>query len=74
MRENFRLVGFLAGMNWSNSTNCRSQSQNANNYRWNTNTNNTCRGHTDTGFEQLLAEPIGPVSMVGAKYEKGERK
>lgn len=28
-----------AGSNWNNGTNCGSQCRNANNYRWNTNTN-----------------------------------
>jgi hypothetical protein len=38
----------LAGMNWNNGTNCGSQSQNANNYRWNTNSNISA---------QFLADP-----------------
>jgi len=29
----------LAGSNWNNSSNARSQSQNANNYQWNANAN-----------------------------------
>ena len=38
-----------AGGNWSNGTNCRSQCQNANNYRWNTNSNISCQFCADTG-------------------------
>jgi len=39
----------LAGMNWNNGTNCSSQGQNANNYRWNTNTNIGGRALSDLG-------------------------
>jgi hypothetical protein len=40
----------IAGGYWNNGTNCRSQSRNANNYRWNTNTNIGARFASDTGF------------------------
>jgi len=33
----------IAGGNWNNGTNCGSRSRNANNYRWNTNTNISAR-------------------------------
>ncbi len=42
-------VLLLAGSNWDNGTNCRSQSRNVNNYRWNTNTNISRRAGVDTG-------------------------
>ena len=42
-------VLLLAGSNWDNGTNCRSRSRNANNYRWNTNTNIGRRAGVDTG-------------------------
>ena len=55
-----------AGSNWNNGTNCRSQSRNANNYRWNTNTNIGSQFLTDPGnikinSRKLLAELINPV-------------
>jgi len=40
----------LAGGNWNNGTNCRSQCRNANNYRWNTNTNIGSQFASDTGL------------------------
>jgi retron-type reverse transcriptase len=36
----------LAGGNWNNGTNCRSRARNANNYRWNTNSNIGARSCT----------------------------
>ena len=42
-------VLLLAGSNWDNGTYCRSRSRNANNYRWNTNTNIGRRAGVDTG-------------------------
>ena len=56
----------LAGGNWNNGANCRSQSRNANNYRWNTNTNIRARlltdpGNTKNNSRKLLAELIDPV-------------
>ncbi len=58
----------LAGSNWNNGTNCRSQSRNANNYRWNTNTNISSQFLADPGhikiniyLRKLLAEFINPV-------------
>jgi len=42
--------GLLAGGNWNNGTNAGSRARNANNYRWNTNTNIGTRFAADTGF------------------------
>ena len=53
----------LAGGNWNNGTNCRSQSQNANNYRWNTNTNISARFLADPRITQFLT----PMGMKLAK-------
>jgi retron-type reverse transcriptase len=51
-----RLVSqrLLAGGNWNNGTNCRSQSRNGNNYRWNTNTNIGGRFTSDLGILSKL--------------------
>jgi len=48
----------LAGLNWNNGTNCRSQSQNANNYRWNTNTNISAQFLADPRITQFPT-PMG---------------
>jgi hypothetical protein len=61
MKTYCRLSGhrkLLAGGNWNNGTNCSSQSRNANNYRWNANTNISRRFLADTGkivMARLLA-------------------
>jgi len=39
----------IAGGNWDNGVNCGSRGRNANNYRWNTNSNIGCRFCADTG-------------------------
>ena len=44
----------LAGLNWDNAANCGSQSQNANNYRWNTNTNISAQFLADPGIRSTL--------------------
>ncbi len=51
-----RLVSqrLLAGGNWNNGTNCRSQSRNGNNYRWKTNTNIGGRFTSDLGILSKL--------------------
>lgn len=63
----------LAGGNWDNGANCSSQSRNANNYRWNTNTNIGRRAGVDTGttagVKQLLAEHKGLVERQNTKKE-----
>lgn len=63
----------LAGSNWDNGTNCSSQSRNANNYRWNTNTNIGRRASVDTelakGVKQLLAEHKSLVERQNTKKE-----
>ena len=60
-----------AGGNWNNGTNCRSQSRNANNYRWNTNSNIGLRRQSDTGFRvnswldpSTLSASIGPAKHI----------
>lgn len=47
----FGMMGhmLLAGGNWNNGTNCGSRYRNANNYRWNTNSNIGARRRSDTG-------------------------
>jgi len=44
----------IAGGNWNNAANCGSRSRNANNYRWNTNTNIGARFVADTGLRNEL--------------------
>ena len=44
----------LAGMNWNNGTNCGSQRQNANNYRWNANSNISTRFLVNPGAVEFL--------------------
>ena len=58
----FGLIGLsnwllIAGGNWSNAANAGSRSRNANNYRWNTNTNIGCRFGADTGIFRLSKTP-----------------
>jgi len=56
-----RLTGqwLLAGANWNNGTNAGSRARNANNYRWNTNSNYGCRFAADTGLRaKLLAGSV----------------
>ena len=48
----------LAGMNWNNGANCRSQGQNANNYRWNTNSNIGARFLADPRIIMQLLTPM----------------
>jgi hypothetical protein len=45
-----------AGGNWNNAANASSQARNANNYRWNTNTNISGRSLADSGESNQLAE------------------
>lgn len=69
--ESYRLVNLLeslhAGGNWNNGANAGSQCRNANNYRWNTNTNISSQFLADPGdliktsLRKLLAEFINPV-------------
>lgn len=59
------LSKLLAGGNWNNAANCGSRYRNANNYRWNANTNIGARFVSDTGEHFgaiLLAGFHGPVS------------
>ena len=63
----------LAGGNWNNAANAGSRSRNANNYRWNTNTNIGARFASDTGQQKLhLAGSFGLVSgRSGGKTHSG---
>ena len=54
----------LAGMNWTNETNCRSQGQNANNHRWNTNTNISARFLTDPRIIQFLTPMVTELAKL----------
>ena len=57
MKSYYRLLNYwklIAGGNWNNGTNCRSQSRNANNYRWNTNSNIRGRFTADTGNSNII--------------------
>ena len=68
MYNNIRGYGFrgapgsplLASGNWNNETNCGSQCQNANNHRWNTNTNISARFLVDPGAMKFLT-PMGKL-------------
>ncbi len=53
--------------NWTNGTNCRSRSQNANNTRWNTNSNIGSRRHSDTGRSSQI--PLAGFLNLVAKGE-----
>ena len=67
------LYMLIAGSNWNNEANCGSRSRNANNYRWNTNTNIGRQARVDTesltGVEQLLAEYKNLVERQNTKKE-----
>ena len=68
----FLCYTLIAGSNWNNEANSGSQSRNANNYRWNTNTNISSRASVDTecvGVEQLLAEYKNLVERQNTKKE-----
>ena len=72
-RQGYRLEDYvealIAGGNWNNAANAGSRSRNANNYRWNTNTNIGARFASDTGQQKLhLAGSFGLVSRRGAKH------
>jgi RNA-directed DNA polymerase len=56
-----------AGGNWNNSSNCGSQCRNANNYRWNTNTNIGARFASDTRADLILERNswLGLPAMFG---------
>lgn len=59
----------IAGGNWNNGANCGSRSRNANNYRWNTNTNIGCRFCADTGEGCGVKLLAGCISLAQkAKY------
>jgi hypothetical protein len=55
----------LAGGNWNNGTNCGSRSRNANNYRWNTNTNISAQFATRIQGYYELNSLAGSLSMSG---------
>jgi len=64
----------LAGANWSNGANSGSRSRNANNYRWNLNSNIGCRGRSDTGivlFEGLHSWPDQLTLSKGKTHNGG---
>lgn len=55
-KKGYRLLRVIAGGNWNNEVNCRSQSRNLNNYSWNLNSDISAHG-VDTG-PNSLAEPV----------------
>jgi len=57
------MTKLLAGGNWTNATNAGSRYRNANNYRWNTNSNIGARFASDTGSKQQL-HLAGPSGLV----------
>jgi len=64
----------IAGGNWDNGVNAGSRSRNANNYRWNTNSNIGCRFCADTGEirgeNKLLA---GRISLAVSRQNTQRR-
>ena len=64
----------LAGANWNNGTNSRSQARNANNYRWNTNTNISGRLASDTGFTILSKLPAGLTNPAPNYMEQNTQR
>ena len=74
------IVGYElhAGGNWNNTTNCGSRCRNANNYRWNTNSNIGGRGCTRIQGGVELTPRLDLSALSGrwikhrrAKHEKG---
>ncbi len=63
------LSKLIAGGNWNNAANCGSRCRNANNYRWNTNTNIGARFVSDTG---LLSETPGWISWPCLRMVRGQ--
>ena len=67
-----------AGGNWNNGTNCGSRCRNANNYRWNSNSNIGARFASDTGLlmeRNSWLDLLALFRATGAKYtteENGE--